>query len=271
MFAFSGTILEPEHAAGLPTVAQIDGETLILSSHEGRVGEWLLDQVQIIKVGNGYFEVVAADRRLSLVVDQPEAFEKALEAERAHRAMLAGGELDLPEMSRDGTPKKARQHELATRRGSGLFLRRPRHGRASVRTLPFALVVASMVALGYGAGAFVGDWLNGLTAEDPVDVPSPSAEVMVRSFQGSGPQVTSVFVVRPPWEIRWSFEATDDAVLEVLTLTEDTVGETVAVQEGPGSGTVSMGEPGTYHLEIGSTTGGEWIVSVVQVANAASG
>jgi len=271
MHAFSGAILGPEHDAGLPTVAQIDGETLILSSSDGSAWEWPLDHVQIVEVSNGYFEVVAADRRLSLVIDQPEAFERALEAERAQRALLAGVKLDVPEVPRDGTPKRARRPELATRRGSGLFLRRPRHSRASVRTLPFTLAVASMVALGSVAGAFAGDLLNGITTEHPVDVvQTPSAEVKVRSSQGSGDVVMAPFVVRPPWEIRWSFEAPDGDLLEVLILTDDG-GETVAVHEGPGSGTVSLDEPGTYRLEIRSTTGSEWTISVVQVANPASG
>jgi len=38
MHAFSGAILGSEHDAALPTVAQIDGYSLILSSSEGPMG-----------------------------------------------------------------------------------------------------------------------------------------------------------------------------------------------------------------------------------------
>ena len=89
MRAFSGTILGPEPDVALPTVAQIEGDTLILSTSEGAVAEWPLDRVRIIEIGNGYFEVVADDRKLSLVLDEPEAFEKALEDERALRVGIS--------------------------------------------------------------------------------------------------------------------------------------------------------------------------------------
>ncbi|MGH8916017.1 MAG: hypothetical protein ACRDZM_16085 [Acidimicrobiia bacterium] len=272
MHAFSGAILGPGHDAALPTVAQIDGESLILSSSDGPVGKWPFDRVQIIEVGNGHFEVVDEDRRLSLLVDQPKAFEEALEAERARRALLVGVGLDTPEMDSAGRPNRPRQRPPATRRlgGLGSLSRRPRHGRASVRTLPFVLAVAAVISLGYLAGSFMGDLLNGATTREPEVAHTPSAEVMLRTFQGSADEVTSPFMVQAPWKIRWSLEALEDARLEVIVLTDDD-GDTVAVQAGPGSGAVPLTESGVYRLEIKGPSGGEWTVSVVQVANADSG
>ncbi|MGH8872820.1 MAG: hypothetical protein ACRDWS_12680 [Acidimicrobiia bacterium] len=271
MHAFSGAILGSGHDAALPTVAQIDGSSLILFSSEGPVGRWPLDRVQIIEVGNGHFEVVAEDRRLSLVVDQPMAFERALEAERAGRARLALV-LDTPEEDLVGQRTGRRQRPPATRRlGRPGFFRRPRHGRASVRTLPFVMAVAAVVGLGYLAGSFMGDLLNAFTAEDPEVSQTPSAEVTLRTFQGSGHEVTSPFTVQAPWEIRWSFDASEGARLEVIALTEDGAGDTVAVDGRPGSGAVPLTESGTFHLEIKSPPGGEWTVSVIQVANADAG
>lgn len=271
MHAFSGAIMGSGHDLALPTVAQIDETSLILFSSEGPVGRWPLDRVQIIEVGDGYFEVVADDRRLSLVVDQPKAFEEALEAER-RRAPLAEVVLERPEEHLVGQPSGARRLPATRRSGRPWsFFRRPRHGRASVRTLPFVVAMAAVVGLGYLAGSFMGELLHGVTTEDPEGAQTPSTEVRLRTFQGSGDEVTSSFTVRAPWEVRWSFEAPDEARLELLALTDDDAGDPVAVEARPGSGKVPVTESGTFHLEIKSPPGGEWTVSVIQVANADAG
>jgi hypothetical protein len=267
MHAFSGVIMGSEHGAALPILAQIDGDTLILSSPDGQTGEWPLDRVQIIEVGNGYFEVVAQDRRLSLVVDQPEAFEEALEAERAERSRLAGVGLEAPEVEVAPRTTGAKQRRAAKApRGRGIFSRRPRHA-ASIRTFPLIVAVASIASLGSLAGSWVGEVVGEVTT-DSAQARTPSAEVALRTFLGSGNEATSPFMVQGPWEIRWSFDAPAGGLLEVIVLGDDTAENIQAVRSETGSGTVPLVESGRYRLEIRAPVEGEWTLSVIQVANA---
>jgi hypothetical protein len=271
MHAFSGAILGSEHDAALPTVAQIDGDSLILSSSQGLVAAWPLDRVQIIEVGNGHFQVVAEDRTLSLVVDQPEAFEEALEAERAGRSRpvdVARDEPEVHEVQRLKTARRRRAGE-SRRRRSGFVSGGPRHGPARVRVLPFIVTLAAVASIGSLAGSFIGDVVQKVTTDDP-GTEIPSSEVTVRSFHGVADEVTSAFTVQSPWEIRWLYEGPRDARFEVLIITEDDAGSAVAVQQGPGSGTVTSDRTGTYRLETKSTSRGEWTISVVQLAGAPS-
>jgi hypothetical protein len=269
MHAFSGAILGSEHDAALPTIAQIDGDSLILSSSDGPVAAWPLDHVQIIEVGNGHFEVVAEDRRLSLVVDQPEAFEEALEAERARRSRPVDEALDAPEVHEVQRPKAAKRRRggKSRRRRFGFISGRPRHGPARVRLLPFIVAVAAIASLGSLAGSWVGDVVREVTT-DSAQAWTPSAEVALRTFLGSGNEATSPFMVQGPWEIRWSFDAPAGGLLEVIVLGDDTAENIQAVRSETGSGTVPLVESGRYRLEIRAPAEGEWTLSVIQVANA---
>lgn len=256
MRAFSGAILEPERDVPLPTVARIYGKSLILFSSRGAVEEWPLDRVKIIVVGNGYFEVVAEDRRLSLLIDEPEAFEEALEAEWAVEAKGPASR---------GAPIEGREEE--PNRLTRFVSQRPRHGRARVRPLPLAIIVVAVLTLGYLVGTVIGDLIDLATTESPEPLDTPQAEIVVRTFQGSGDDTSAPFAVVGLWRVEWSVEGPADARLEVQLLDEDDVGDVLGVQEGPGEGVATLRQGGVFQLEMSSTGGAAWSVRVVEIVN----
>jgi len=267
MLAFSGAILGPERDVSHPTVAQIEEDTLILSTSEGAVAEWPLDQVKIIEIGKGYFEVVAADRKLSLVLDEPEAFEKALEDERALRVGISyiwtGSQEEVdPESHLQTTPIVDEPD-----RGSGLLVKRPRHGRASVRLVPSLVILVAVLALGYVVGTVVGDFIDLSTTESSEAPDTPRTEVVVRTLQGSENLRSTPFAVDAPWKVDWSLDGADEAGLEVVAITEDGDRNILVIQEGPGSGAATVDEGGVFILEIISTSAENWSVRVVEIAN----
>jgi len=263
MRVFSGAILEPEQDVTLPIVARIESETLILFSSEGAVGEWPLDRVKMIEVGNGHFEVVADTRKLSLVVEEPEAFEQALRAERVLRAGISYVWTDPQQEPQGGNRLRTIVDELD--RGSRLFIKRPRHGRASVRLLPSLVILAAVLVLGYVMGAVVGDFIDVAATESP-DVPSTvRTEVVVRTLRGSGDLKSTPFAVKAPWKVEWSAEGDNEAGFKMVVVTED--GERSVLGEGPGSGATTLNEGGVFELEIVSTEADEWSVRVVEITN----
>lgn len=259
MPAFSGTLLGRDHGVALPTVARIDADTLIFTSSQGALGEWHLDRVEVIVVGDGYYEVVVEDRRLSFVVDEPDAFEKAL---AGRRVSAAGSSRAGPSPAED--PIETSPGELG--RLGRLFLKRPRHGRVTVRPFPLGIGIAAVLAIGYLLGTTMGDLVDLVTTENPVSSDRPRTDIVVRTFQGSGNEVSPPFAVVAPWEVAWSVEGPDDLIFEV-TLREGDETTVLGAQEGPGEGSTTLHSKGVFVIEVASTPGSAWSVQAVEIAN----
>jgi hypothetical protein len=106
--------------------------------------------------------------------------------------------------------------------------------------------------------------LHGPEEETPVTSSSEPVKVMVRSFDGSGPESTGVFVVSAGWVLEWTLDglASDSLLITVRSLDGEIAG--TAVQQGLGTGEQVFDEGGAYRLTIGST--GDWEVRVSQMA-----
>lgn len=260
MRAFSGAILGRDHDVALPTVARIDGESLTLFSSTGPLGEWPLDRVRIIVLGDGYFDVVAEDRRLSLVVDEPDAFEEALAPKPARKVRVS----QTGPVTAGGPIGVAREEPG---RLSRLLLKRPRHGLGSVRPLPLGIVVAAVLTVGYFLGMALGDLVDLVTTESAESPGTPRADIVVRTFQGTGNETSDPFAVVAPWEVTWSVDGTDGALLEVTLRDEDGERTDLEVEDGPGQGAAMVHTSGVFVVEIGSTAGAEWSIQVIEIAN----
>lgn len=91
------------------------------------------------------------------------------------------------------------------------------------------------------------------------------AEVLVRSFEGSGSTSTGVFVVSANWVLKWQLDglASDSMEISVRAASgQDT--ETVE-QVGLGVGERAFENGGAFRLVVSST--GDWTLRVLQVAN----
>lgn len=258
MRAFSGAILGPSHDVLSPTVARIEGERLYLSSPDGTVEQWRLDRVEIIQVAAGYFEVVAKDRRLALVLDEPEAFGEAIQAERG----------SAPEPSRTAA---RRSHRTRSDRSS-LLVKRPRHGLPSLRLGPLLAVLAVALVVVMIIGATFGNLIDLSTTESGETPDLPATEVVVRTFQGEGTLRSGSFAVEAPWKLEWSLaeEAATEARLSIVAVSQTGLRLPVAAQQGAGAGEATLEESGVFSLEI-TAVSGQWSVRVLELVNAEPG
>lgn len=254
MRAFSGAILGPSHNILSPTVARIEGEKLYLSSPDGSVEQWRLDRVEVIQVAAGYFEVVAKDRRLALVLDEPEAFGEALEAERRSRPRA-----ELP-------PTRRR-----VRHRSSLFVKRPRHGIPSLRLGPLLAVLAAALVIVMAIGSTFGDLIDLSTTASEEAPDLPATEVVVRTFSGAESLTSPSFAVEAPWKVEWSLAGDEGAGARLAISAVSVDGQRLAAgtQQGPGEGEAVLQQGGVFSLDLTSTSG-QWSIRVVELVNAES-
>lgn len=106
---------------------------------------------------------------------------------------------------------------------------------------------------------------DGEEGSDMVTSSTEPAEVLVRSFSGSGSRSTSVFVVSSEWVIKWTLDGLASDSLEITVRASDGSVSGSARQDGLGSGEQAFEESGAFRLNI--TTRGDWSIRVLQLAS----
>jgi hypothetical protein len=134
---------------------------------------------------------------------------------------------------------------------------RARRWRRGLRTAGLLLLMAAVPVL-------VALLLSGRSDPTSSTTVPQSAEVLVRSFDGTGSSSTGVFVVDDDWVLKWQLDGLgSDSIQIVVREAGGGVLETV-IQEGLGAGEQAFPEGGAYRLVITST--GDWNIRVLQLS-----
>jgi hypothetical protein len=106
--------------------------------------------------------------------------------------------------------------------------------------------------------------LPGPEEDMPVTSSSELVKVMVRNFDGSGPDSTGVFVVGAGWVLEWTLDGLASDTLRITVRSSDGGVAGVFTQTGLGESEEVFEEGGAFRLSIDST--GDWEIRVSQMA-----
>lgn len=107
--------------------------------------------------------------------------------------------------------------------------------------------------------------------DDPVET-TPTlepAEVLVRTFEGTGSTSTGVFVVGSNWVLKWQIDGLAGDSIRISVRAAGGQEAEIIEQEGLGAGERAFGVGGAYRLVVSST--GDWTIRVLQIANRVGG
>jgi hypothetical protein len=93
---------------------------------------------------------------------------------------------------------------------------------------------------------------------------TPPAEVLVRSFNGSGATSTGVFVVGNDWVLKWQLDGLGSDSIKIVVREAGGSDLDPVVQGGLGSGEQAYPQGGAYRLVVTST--GDWNIRVLQLS-----
>ena len=127
----------------------------------------------------------------------------------------------------------------------------------ALRSLGLLLLIA-VVPIGIALLATGGDDTVGTTT-----TPEP-AEVLVRSFDGTGSTSTGVFVVSPGWVLKWQLDGLASDSIRIVVREAGGQEFETAVQEGLGTGERTFEDGGAFRLVVTST--GDWSIRVLQTS-----
>ena len=135
---------------------------------------------------------------------------------------------------------------------------RARRRLRAIRTGGLLLVIAAVPIL-------VAVLLTG--GDDTAGTPTvpETAEILVRSFDGSGSTSTGVFVVSANWILKWQLDGLGSDSIQIAVREAGGGDLETILQEGLGPGERAFSEGGAYRLVVTST--GDWNIRVLQLSN----
>ena len=145
--------------------------------------------------------------------------------------------------------------DFGARRVRQVRARRWLRGLRSVGLLLLVAAVPALVALSLSGGP------------DPTSsttVPQ-SAEVLVRSFNGSGATSTGVFVVDSDWVLRWQLDGLGSDSIQIVVREAGGSDLDPVVEGGLGTGEQAYPQGGAYRLVVTST--GDWNIRILQLSD----
>ena len=92
-------------------------------------------------------------------------------------------------------------------------------------------------------------------------VTTESSEVLIRSFEGSGNQVTGVFGVGTRWVLVWELDGLATDSLEIIVRSSSGSEIETLTQDGLGQGRKEFSNGGAYRLAVSSS--GDWRIRVL--------
>jgi hypothetical protein len=105
---------------------------------------------------------------------------------------------------------------------------------------------------------------NGSASTSSTTVPE-SAEVLVRSFNGSGASSTGVFVVANDWVLKWQLDGIGSDSIQIVVREAGGSDLDPIVRGGLGAGEQTYPQGGAYRLVVTST--GDWNIRVMQLSD----
>lgn len=92
-------------------------------------------------------------------------------------------------------------------------------------------------------------------------VTTESSEVLIRSFEGSGDQVTGVFGVATRWVLAWELDGLATDSLEIIVRSSSGSEVETLTQDGLGQGREEFSDAGAYQLSVSCS--GDWRIRVL--------